>query len=52
MRTTRERYVLNGEYVIEREALHNEIIESFLNKHSQQEKEPEAILLGGGSATG
>lgn len=52
MRTTRERYVMNGEYGIERKALHNEIIESFLNKHSQQEKEPEAILLGGGSATG
>ncbi|MED3025201.1 MULTISPECIES: zeta toxin family protein [Bacillus cereus group] len=52
MRTTQERYVINGEYVIEREAIHNEIIESFLNKHSQQEKEPEAILLGGGSATG
>ncbi|MGG3730745.1 zeta toxin family protein [Bacillus wiedmannii] len=52
MRTTQERYVINGEYVIEREALHNEIIESFLNKHSQQEKEPEAILLGGSSAAG
>ncbi|MCQ6536622.1 zeta toxin family protein [Bacillus mycoides] len=52
MRTTRERYVNNGEYVIERKDLHNEIIESFLNEHSQQEKEPEAILLGGGSAAG
>ncbi|SCV19832.1 Protein of unknown function [Bacillus cereus] len=35
MRTTGERYVINGEYVIEQKALHNEIIESFLNKHPQ-----------------
>lgn len=44
MKTTREQYVINGKYTIERKLLHNEIIESFLNDHSRQEQEPEAIL--------
>ncbi|MEW4206242.1 MULTISPECIES: zeta toxin family protein [Bacillus cereus group] len=52
MKTTREKYVINGEYTIERKLLHNEIIESFLKGQLQQEQEPEAILLGGGSAAG
>ncbi|MBK0075490.1 MULTISPECIES: zeta toxin family protein [Bacillus] len=52
MKTTREMYVINGEYTIERKLLHNEIIESFLKGQLQQEQEPEAILLGGGSAAG
>ncbi|MFK4011747.1 zeta toxin family protein [Bacillus cereus] len=52
MKTTREKYVFNGEYTIERKLLHNEIIESFLKGQLQQEQEPEAILLGGGSAAG
>ncbi|MDA2491526.1 zeta toxin family protein [Bacillus cereus group sp. MYBK132-2] len=52
MKTTREKYAINGEYTIERKLLHNEIIESFLKGQLQQEQEPEAILLGGGSAAG
>lgn len=52
MKTTREKYVINAEYTIERKLLHNEIIESFLKGQLQQEQEPEAILLGGGSAAG
>jgi len=52
LKTTREKYVINGEYTIERKLLHNEIIESFLKGQLQQEQEPEAILLGGGSAAG
>ncbi len=52
MKTTREKYVINGEYTIERKLLHNEIIESFLKGQLQQEQEPESILLGGGSAAG
>lgn len=52
MKTTREKYVINGEYTIERKLLHNEIIDSFLKGQLQQEQEPEAILLGGGSAAG
>ncbi|KIQ83101.1 zeta toxin family protein [Bacillus cereus group sp. MYBK234-1] len=52
MKPTREKYVINGEYTIERKLLHNEIIESFLKGQLQQEQEPEAILLGGGSAAG
>ncbi|MDA2627260.1 zeta toxin family protein [Bacillus cereus] len=52
MKTTREKYIINGEYTIERKVLHNEIIESFLKDQLQQEQEPEAILLGGGSAAG
>ncbi|WP_088363678.1 zeta toxin family protein [Bacillus cereus] len=52
MKTTREKYIINGEYTIERKLLHNEIIESFLKGQLQQEQESEAILLGGGSAAG
>ncbi|MCU5120410.1 Zeta toxin [Bacillus thuringiensis] len=52
MKTTREKYVINGEYTIERKLLHKEIIESLLKGQLQQEQEPEAILLGGGSAAG
>ncbi|PEE69044.1 zeta toxin family protein [Bacillus thuringiensis] len=52
MKPTREKYVINGEYTIERKLLHNEIIESFLKGQLQQEQESEAILLGGGSAAG
>ncbi|WP_242310464.1 zeta toxin family protein [Bacillus cereus group sp. BfR-BA-01524] len=52
MKPTREKYVINGEYTIERKLLHNEIIESFLKGQLQQEQEVEAILLGGGSAAG
>lgn len=52
MKPTREKYVINGEYTIERKLLHNEIIESFLKGQLKQEQEAEAILLGGGSAAG
>ncbi|MFU1996713.1 zeta toxin family protein [Priestia megaterium] len=50
-RKTKEKYFIDGDYIEERKALHEVIINKIL-KETERKDLPEAFLLGGGAASG
>lgn len=52
IRTTQEQYKINGEYTMNRQVLHQHIISYFMSEDNLNNNDPEAILLGGGTASG
>lgn len=50
MFTTKNKFTVNGEYVRERDFLHQEIVSSLITSESVEN--PDSFLMGGGSASG
>lgn len=52
VKTTQQQYKINGTYTKERSLLHEKIINYFMDDNQTIPQPPEAILLGGGTASG
>lgn len=52
MKTTKDTYCVDGAYTNERKDIHKKIIDYFFNTAQNIKEPPQAILLGGGSASG
>lgn len=52
IKTTQQKYKISSVYTKERQSLHERIIAYFMSDNQMVTENPEAILLGGGSASG
>lgn len=52
VKTTQQKHKVNGYYTKDRRLLHEKIIGYFMNDNQMISQSPEAILLGGGTASG
>ncbi|MCY7433134.1 zeta toxin family protein [Bacillus safensis] len=52
MKTTRSKYFIDEDYTSDRKVLHTQIIDGLFNDSQNSQEPPQAILLGGGSASG
>jgi len=52
MRTTKDQYCRDGEYLPERAELHRKIIEDLLDQKDSTENKPDVMMMGGGTAAG